>query len=221
MVTGDFKVEVDGISAPFHPVKCHTLVTECTFSLPLYSWPKQDDILREINDWWAQNRQQGINSIIFAYSLGKAQRLLHNLDLSVGPVILHGAITAATQALSRSGLRLAIPPDSAALYGRGGALILAPPSAQGSPWLKRFNPYSTAMASGWMTLRGVRRRRATDRAFVISDHADWSGLNRAVTESGASGVTATHGYTAAFSRWCRERGLEAHELETLFTGESE
>jgi hypothetical protein len=88
-------------------------------------------------------------------------------------------------------------------------MVLAPPSALGSPWMRRLGPVSTGFASGWMRLRGVRRRRAADRGFVVSDHADWDGLNDAIAATGAERVFVTHGYTSQFSRWLREKGYEA------------
>ena len=81
-------------------------------------------------------------------------------------------------------------------------------------------PYVTASASGWMTFRGARRRRAIDRGFVLSDHADWDGLLHTVKETGAEKVIATHGYTEIFSRYLREEmGLDARTEKTQYEGE--
>jgi putative mRNA 3-end processing factor len=102
-----------------------------------------------------------------------------------------------------------------------GALIVAPPSADGTPWLRKFEPYSSAVASGWMQVRGVRRRRAVDRGFVLSDHADWPGLLTAVKETGASRVLATHGSAGVLAKHLRELGLDAGVIATRFGDDEE
>ncbi|KPQ21480.1 MAG: hypothetical protein HLUCCA24_01210 [Rhodobacteraceae bacterium HLUCCA24] len=102
------------------------------------------------------------------------------------------------------------------------ALVLAPPSALGSAWARRFGVTSTGFASGWMRLRGVRRRRrAADRGFVISDHADWPALIEAITATGAERIFVTHGYTEIFSRWLTAQGWNAAIVPTEFGGEAE
>src|SRR5205823_15091352 len=84
----------------------------------------------------------------------------------------------------------------------------------------RFEPYRTAFASGWMAIRGTRRRRNFGRGFVLSDHADWDELNRAIDASGASEIRVTHGYRDELARWLNERGRMARGMETPFEGEA-
>jgi putative mRNA 3-end processing factor len=222
--TGDYKLEHDGLSTPFEPLRCHTLITESTFGLPVYQWQTQSDIFADINRWWRSNRSQGKTSVLAAYALGKAQRILVNVDHSLGPVWVHGAIDTVQRVLAAQGLRLPhtrlVTAQSTRTDWEGG-LILCPPSALGSPWIKKFQPYSLAIASGWMSLRGTRRRRGADRGFALSDHADWCQLNEAVRASGASRVFVTHGYTEVFARWLQERGVEAYEARTQFDVEAE
>ena len=221
VVSGDYKLENDGLSTPFEAVRCHTFITECTFGLPVFQWVAEDEIRKEIRQWWKSNAEKGLNSIIFAYSLGKAQRILKMLDPAWGPIIVHGAVAQTNQALRSSGLLFPdfemISKDSPKVEN---ACIIAPPSAMGSTWLRKFNPYRTAIASGWMNIRGTRRRRAVDKGIIMSDHADWAGLNQAVEATGANRVFATHGYTSVFVKWLREKGYEAYELETEFAGEN-
>lgn len=222
VISGDYKLEDDGFSVPFEPIKCHTFVTESTFGLPIYHWKPQQEIASEINQWWQENQIKGKASIIGAYSLGKSQRILHCIDQSIGPILLHGAIFNTNEALIQGGAQLKAHPKLTADTPKSEiskALIIAPPSAQSSTWVRKLKPFSTGIASGWMHIRGMKRRRATDRGFVISDHADWEGLNLAVEATGAEKVYVTHGYTAAFSRWLREKGLESYEVETLYEGE--
>ncbi|WP_293776305.1 ligase-associated DNA damage response exonuclease, partial [uncultured Oxalicibacterium sp.] len=182
VASGDYKVEPDGTCAPFEAVRCDTFITESTFGLPIYRWQPQAMIFDDINQWWRRNADQGRCSVLFCYSFGKAQRILHGIDNSVGPIVCHGAVEPLNRAYREAGIHL---PETLAvgevkdkaLYKR--ALVLAPPSAGGSPWIRRFGDISDAFASGWMQLRGARRRRGVDRGFVLSDHADWPGLMQA------------------------------------------
>jgi putative mRNA 3-end processing factor len=224
VASGDYKLEADGVCAPFEPVRCHTFITESTFGLPIYQWKPQSALMEEINQWWLENREAGKTSLLFGYSLGKAQRILKHLDASIGEIFLHGAIWATNQALLQDGIELPDVPRVTAEIDKKrypGSLILAPPSAAGSTWTRKFQPYVTGVASGWMNIRGAKRRKAVDRGFVVSDHADWPGLNTAVEATGASRIYVTHGYQAAFARFLREKGLEAYEVNTLYEGENE
>lgn len=224
VVSGDYKTEDDGLCEPFEPVKCHEFVSECTFGLPIYKWEPQAKIFEAVNAWCRLNASKGLNSVIFGYSLGKAQRILNNLDFSVGEVFAHGAIWNTNQALLKNGLKIPDVPKVTADIPKArykGALIIAPPSAMGTPWMKKFSPYRTAICSGWMNIRGARRRRAADTGFVLSDHADWEGLIAAIKASEAEKVYLTHGNTAVFGKYLEEvEKIHAVELKTLFEGES-
>lgn len=234
--TGDYKAfpstgvgragdsALDSTCKPFELVRCHTLITECTFGLPLYRWRDSAEIAADINHWWRQNVAEGRTSIILAYALGKAQRVLSMLDPSIGPILLHGAVHAMTETYREQGVVL--PPAiyagvDAAKEHRGRAMVIAPPGAEGSPWIRKFHPESVAVASGWMQVRGQRRRQAVDRGFVLSDHVDWPNLMATIEGSGAEHVIATHGYTGPLVRYLRERGLSAAEFPTRFKGEME
>jgi putative mRNA 3-end processing factor len=222
VISGDYKTQWDGISEAFEPVTCHTFITESTFGLPFFHWQPQSVVMQQIQQWWEKNQREGISTVLFAYSLGKAQRILANLDASVGPIIVHGATHAMNEACRQAGIslpqtyRVSELPDASWCKG---ALVIAPSSAAGSSWLKRFEPYRTAVASGWMAMRGARRWQAADRGFVLSDHADWQGLNQAIQATGAEQVLVTHGYTDLFSRWLSEQGLKSSVLKTQFSGE--
>ena len=222
VASGDYKLEDDGISGAFEPVRCHTFITESTFGLPVYRWKPQKDISSEINQWWKDNQAQDKISIITAYALGKAQRILTSIDPSIGPVFTHGAIENVNEIIRAQGIKLPptrrITPENRS-KGYAGGLIIAPPSVIGSLWLRQFKQSSLGIASGWMAVRGSRRRRNADRGFVLSDHADWNGLNEAVRATGASRIIATHGYSDIFSQWLRQQGFEAGAEKTAFEGE--
>ena len=223
VVSGDYKTAPDGLCEPFEPVRAHAFVTECTFGLPVFKWRPQTEVMADLNAWWRANAAEGRASVLGAYALGKAQRILANLDPTIGPILTHGAVEATNEVLRAQGLPLPpttrVTPDLDA-KDHPGALVLATPSALGSPWMRRFGPASTAFASGWMALRGIRRRRAADRGFVLSDHADWDGLNAAIRETGAGTVLVTHGYTSVFRRWLAEQGYDARIVETEYEGET-
>lgn len=223
VASGDYKIENDGFSEPFEPVRCHAFITESTFGLPVFKWTPQSELTLDINAWWARTIAQGRTPLLGAYALGKAQRLLSILDPEIGPILTHGAVENTNEVLRAQGLSLPdtirVTPDLN-IKEHPGALVLATPSAFGTPWARRFGQVSTAFASGWMRLRGVRRRRAADRGFIMSDHADWPGLNTAIKETGATRIFVTHGYTSVFAKWLTESGYDAHIVSTEYEGES-
>jgi putative mRNA 3-end processing factor len=223
VVSGDYKTASDDTTCDaFELVRCDTFITESTFGLPIYRWKPQAAVFDEINTWWRKNQVNGRTSVIYAYALGKAQRVLSGLDPTIGPIVVHGAVLRFVQAYRDAGIGL--PPvlhadDTIAREIRGRGMVVAPPSAAGSPWLRRFGTISPAMASGWMQVRGTRRRRSLDRGFVLSDHADWPGLLQVIRDTGASRVGVTHGYAAPLVRWLREHGTNAWSIPTCYVGE--
>ncbi len=221
VASGDYKTEPDGVSAPFVPLRCDVFITESTFGLPLYRWRPQGSVFEEINAWWRGNAREGRASLLGAYSLGKAQRILAHLDEDCGPIVCHGAIDPINEAYRRCGVALphtqrANELDKTTLSR---ALVIAPPSAFASPWVKRFGDYSDAFVSGWMQIRGNRRRRGVDRGFVLSDHADWPGLLDVIRATGASRILITHGGSDALARYLGEKGFEASALATEYGNE--
>jgi putative mRNA 3-end processing factor len=223
-ISGDYKRAADPTCAPFEVVRCDTFITEATFALPIYTWDPAGDVVAEILDWWRANRDEGRASILFCYALGKAQRILAELSTrpAEGRILIHGAMAGFTDVYRTAGVPLA-PVERVGEHARGralaGALVLAPLSARGTPWMRRFPNPSTAFASGLMRVRGVRRQRAFDRGFVLSDHADWPALLATIAETGAARVLVTHGWSDAFARFLAERGLETGTLRTAFEGE--
>ena len=214
VVSGDYKTEADGLCEPWVPVRCHSFITECTFGLPVFRWAPQAQVVADLAHWWAANAARGRVSVIGAYSFGKAQRILAALP-PVGPVYTHPAVEVPTRILRDQGY--ALPETTQATPGMvpPQAMVIAPPSALGSAWAAALGPDpAQAFASGWMALRGMRRSRSSGTGFVLSDHADWPGLNAAIRETGAARVFVTHGYTAAFCRWLREQGFDADVVAT-------
>lgn len=225
VASGDYKVEPDATCAAFEPVRCDTFITESTFGLPVYRWQPQAEVYAEINEWWRANAEDGRASVLYCYSFGKAQRILSGLDPSIGPIFCHGAVEPLNRVYRESGVEL---PDTLLIAEAASnktafsrAIILAPPSAGGSTWIRRFGDYSDAFASGWMQLRGARRRRAVDRGFILSDHADWPGLMAAIAATQASRVIVTHGQIGVMVRWLQQNGLEAGAFNTEYGDEDD
>ena len=224
VASGDYKTIDDGLSDPFEPVRCHAFITESTFGLPVFNWTPQDILCDQIDGWWRGNVAAGRVSVLGAYALGKAQRLMRLLDPSIGPILTHGAVENTNAVLRAQGIALpdtirVTPETDRKAYP--GAMVLATPSAMGGTWARRWGTdRSTAFASGWMALRGVRRRRAADRGFIVSDHADWRGLNAVIRDTDAEKIFVTHGYTSQFTRWLRSEGYDAHVVSTEYEGES-
>lgn len=224
VVSGDYKTTDDGISGLFEPVRCNTFITESTFGLPIYNWADQKRVYENIRNWINKNKEKGRSSVLLAYSLGKAQRVLDAIKETGDKIFVHGAIWNTMEAIKSLGIHLPevhrITPETPKDWLKA-SVVIAPPSAEGSSWLKRFGPYAVGICSGWMQVRGNARRRNADAGFVLSDHADWKGLNDAVKSTGAERVFVTHGFQSVFARHLQEQGLDAHEIQTAFGTEEE
>jgi putative mRNA 3-end processing factor len=225
VISGDYKRDPDPSCERCEVVPCDVFITEATFALPIYRWDPVDQMIEALLGWWKANAAADRASVLFCYALGKAQRVLAELGLRIArPVFVHGAIDALLDVYRDEGISLAETiPVGARRKGESfvGELIIAPPSASGSPWLRRFGDASTGFASGWMRVRSHRRRRGFHRGFVLSDHVDWPALLRTIEQTGAKRVLATHGYSDSLARYLREIGLAAEPLETLFGDEAE
>lgn len=224
VVSGDYKLESDRTCSPLEPLRCHVFISESTFGLPIFRWPSAEDVLADIHSWWQTNQEEGRASILFAYALGKAQRIIAGLDPAIGPILTHGAVEKFNSCYRAAGIPL--PPTRCAdgLKDRTllkKALVIAPPSADNPSWLRRFPDRARAFASGWMRIRGQRRRRSVDRGFVISDHSDWNGLVRTIAATAAEKIILTHGYADELARWLQENGHHTEVLPTVFRGEND
>lgn len=228
VVTGDYKTENDGVSGAFEPVKCHTFITESTFGLPIYNWKPQEQIYTDIQQWITENKSAGKTSVLIAYSLGKAQRVSQAVKQVADKVFAHGAVYNMHEVLKAAKLLpentlpevVRITPETNKEELKG-SVVIAPPSAEGTPWMKRFSPYSVGICSGWMQVRGNQRRKNADAGFALSDHCDWKALLQAVEATGAEKVFVTHGFQSAFSRYLNESGIEAAEVKTEYGTEDE
>jgi len=211
VVSGDYKTTPDPVSTPFDPIRCHTFITECTFGLPIFRF--MGNSIHEINQWWSNNVGER-SSVLYAYSLGKAQRILSEVDISIGPIYVHSSVEDINEILREA--NVSIPRVQRLREGVSSeelkrALVLIPPGSSDTP----LDPSSTAFASGWMSMRNRRLKGGFDVGFVVSDHADWPGLLSAIEATGAQRVLTTHGYTESLARYLREKGHDAAELTSL------
>jgi putative mRNA 3-end processing factor len=215
---GDYKLENDGVSQPFEPVRCNVFISECTFGLPVFNWQPQAAVFADMTQWVEANRVDGVSSVICAYSLGKAQRVLSHLGSLGSKVFVHAAVWSMCEALGMiSPAMEKVGPDTKV----EGACVVAPPAVSGTSWLKRFGRHQVSSVSGWMAIRGIKRRRGIEKGFVLSDHADFKGLTTAVKATGAERIMLTHGYTAVFARWLDSLGLDASELRSQYGDDNE
>ena len=216
VVSGDFKVEDDGISTPFEPVKCQHFITESTFALPIYKWQKQSDVFKDFNEWWSSVKSLGKVAVVTAYSLGKAQRIIANVDNSIGAIYCHHTVQGMNEAIINSGINLPktkLLPDKLSFEDSKGILIVGPFSQTNFKQINVGRAVEIASMSGWNQLRNRRKNSSIDRAFTLSDHADWNGMNLAIQQSGAENIYVTHGYESAYANYLNQQGYKAQPIK--------
>jgi putative mRNA 3-end processing factor len=224
VISGDYKLQSDPTCDAFEPVKCDFFISECTFGLPIYRWREPQTVFDEVNEWWREGQTRRRTSILYAYALGKAQRILAGVDESIGPILAHGAVARFLPLYEAAGVKLPSvqrADPNIIQQTRGSALVIAPPSARNTPWLRKFGKQSSAFASGWMQVRGNRRRSNVDRGFVLSDHADWNDLLSTIRATGASRIGVTHGYTEPLARYLNEHSIPTKVYRTRFSDAGE
>jgi putative mRNA 3-end processing factor len=220
VVSGDYKTENDQLSPAFEPIPCSHFITECTFGLPIYRWKPQTITAQAIIDWHNSNIKQGYSTLLYAYALGKAQRLLHLLR-GIEPIYIHPSVSEMNKALQSVGYPIPHLPLISEWKPKlhAPALFIAPPGASSEALLRRLSPCKEANVSGWTQIRGTRRRQNLNNGFALSDHADWPGLLSAIEGTGAEHIYCTHGFTSEFSRHLNQQGYHSTEIETRFLGE--
>lgn len=223
VISGDYKIQDDGLSTPFEPVKCHEFVTESTFGLPIYNWKPIPVLNQEMQQWISYNQSIGKTSVFIGYSLGKAQRIMQAVK-DMGNIYVHYSIQKLNEAYKAVGITL---PDYQTMDMRESLkhldqqIVILPPSLLDTHAIKKIPNMAYAICSGWMQVRGARRWRSADAGFAISDHADWSGLLAAIKATEAEHVYVTHGQTASFSKYLNEIGISSSVVTTEFGNEAE
>ncbi len=222
VASGDYKTEEDGLSEAFELVKCNAFITESTFGLPIFKWESQAVIAKAINDWWKKNRAAGKTSILGAYALGKAQRLLQMLDPSIGKIFTHGAVENINEVIRGQRIPLQETVRVTQKLKRKetiGGMVICPPGTLETSWVKKFIAIEKGVASGWMMQDGTKRNISFDKGFILSDHADWEALNQVIKATEAEKVVTTHGYADSFAKWLCSQGLDAQAAKTAYEGE--
>jgi putative mRNA 3-end processing factor len=227
VVSGDYKRRADPTCAPFEPVPCDVFVTEATFALPVFRHP---DAAGEIARLLASvARQPERCHVVGAYALGKAQRLIALLREAgwERPIHLHGALAKLCELYGEMGVPLGelrpvpAPEKRRAASLLAGEIVLAPPSAEATPWARRLAEPVTCAASGWMRVRQRAKASGVELPLVISDHADWDELLATCAEVGAPEVWVTHGREDALIHALAGRGVTGRALHLLGRGEGE
>lgn len=213
IVAGDYKLEADNISDQFEHIKCTHFVTESTFAKPEYSWNPQDIVMNEINNWWQRNSNSSVTSVISAYSLGKSQRLLKNIDSSIGKIVVHDSIDETNSIFRNLGFKLPITYkfDEITKEELKNALVITPSFSTLKNLGNKLDGYVMAGASGWMQNPWFIPK-SLDKGFVISDHADWNGLVKAVKETEAENIFVVHGFTTYFAKFLNSQGYNAFSV---------
>lgn len=212
VASGDYKRVTDPSCQPFELVKGDGFISEATFGLPIYRWNSSEKVIDEIIDWWSRNANEGKPSVLFCYVLGKAQRILAGLakkitELPKSVLYTHGSMDRMNQIYRDEGVNLLDTENATQQEGNKFSedLILAPPSALRTQWMKRFKRCETAFASGWMRVRGPRRMSGYDKGFVISDHADWPSLITTIKETQANEIRLLGSNSQFLARFLREQ----------------
>ncbi len=222
VASGDYKRDRDPTCEPFEPIPCDVFVTEGTFGTPNYVWEKDMDLGKQIHDWWMRNAARGVNSVLFAYSLGKAQRVLGVLEpFADRPVHCDPSVAELNECYREQGIALAPTTCLSELDSDRrpvGELFLVPQSFLKTPRARMLGPrYETAFASGWMA--GGRGFGSYNKGFVMSDHADWNDLVRTVLETGAKRVYVQHRGKGALVKHLRTLGVDAYPDSDMVPGE--
>lgn len=223
VISGDYKVQNDGLTTPFEVLKCHEFITESTFGLPIYNWSTIEKQNEQLQNWVLTNQSNGKTSVFVGYSLGKAQRIMKAVE-GIAPINVHYSIGKLNEAYESVGIHL---PEYSIMDLREDVkyldkgIAIVPPSLLDSNVIRKIPNRATAICSGWMQVRGAKRWRSADAGFAISDHADWNGLLEAIKATEAEKVYVTHGQTAVFSKYLNEIGIHAEELKTEFGSDDE
>lgn len=223
IASGDYKDVPDPTCAHFESMPCDVFISEATFGLPVFRHPNPSAEIDKLLRSTALFPERA--HLVGAYSLGKAQHVIA-LARAAGydkPIYLHGALWPITRYYASRGI--ALGDVQLARESRkqdlAGSLVLAPPYVLKDLWARRFPDPLTAFASGWMRVRARARQHGVELPLVISDHADWDGLRRAITASGAPEIWLTHGEEDALVHWCGTRGIKARPLHIVGYGDEE
>jgi DNA ligase 1 len=208
LYTGDFKLR-PGLSAePCATPRADVLIMETTYGRSHYVFPPTARVLADIARFCHTAIDDGETPVLFGYSLGKSQELLSSLASANVPVMLHPQTHRLTKVYEELGIRFPAYREFSA-EALPGHVVICPPQANGSTFLRKIPRRRTAVITGWALDPGANFRYQCDTAFPLSDHADYPDLLRFVELVQPKRVLTLHGFAAEFARTLRDRGIEA------------
>ncbi len=247
LYTGDFSTKKRYFTEGAKPKRCDSLVLECTFGKEEFRFPKLDDVLREMRDWIDDNFIKDRPVLIFAYSLGKAQELLHYFSdynpyvapsiWGINKVLEKHNITFRCRQFPDEIDRMSLKEpeknenvdeapkkkkksdyvklDNVLDLKNRPFLMIASPQSRNLRhvmfWLRRG--MATCAASGWAISPSFKYSMGVERAFPISDHADYDELIEFVKGCSPKKVYCWHGYATHFAVEVKEKlGIDALPL---------
>lgn len=219
VTSGDYKRGIDPTAETFELVECDVFITEATFGLPVFNHPHPNVEVTKLITSLAGNPDR--SHLVGVYALGKAQRIIRLLrDNGYDrPLFIHGALIRLCEYYVSQGVHLGelvpVSDEGSKTTDYAGEIVLGPPSAFSSPWVRRFSDPLIAFASGWMMVRQRAKQRGVELPLVISDHCDWGELIETIKGTNASEVWVTHGREEALVRWCELNQITAHPLNMI------
>jgi putative mRNA 3-end processing factor len=223
VASGDYKDVGDPTCAPFETVPCDVFITEATFGLPVFRHPDPSHEIAKLLE--SVHLFPDRTHLVGAYSLGKAQRVIALIRTAgyTDTIYLHGGMEKVTRYYEGRGIPLGNLEllRSTKKSELSGGIVICPPSATNSLWARRFSDPVICFASGWMRVRARARQGGVHLPLVISDHADWPGLLKTISATGAEDIWVTHGQEDALVHWCKSNGIKARPLDIVGYGDGE
>ena len=199
--------------------KCKTLITECTFGLPEFVFPKLDEIKKQVNELISELYGKGIPVILLGYQLGKAQTITQ-LFGHWGPLYFHDSVKLMNDLHRQLGVSL--PDGIGHTEAEKNGLLSKKPWAMVAPLMSEKNQFLKDMKSkygavtigfsGWAQSKRFSFGRRTDYSITMSDHCDFNELVDMVVRSGAEQVYTIHGFVEEFAEHLRKIGIRAQPL---------
>lgn len=212
LYTGDYKLRQGLSSERCELLHADTLIMECTFGLPQFSFPATAEVVAQVLKFAQETLEDGGIPVLLGYSLGKAQEILVALAEAGHPVMVHKSIWEMTRAVAPLLGKLPEYRLFEAAEAKGHVLLF-PPSNGRSIALKKLKVCRTAMLTGWAMQPGAKFRYQVDEIFPLSDHADYPELIETVEMVRPRRVWLVHGYTREFAADLRKMNVEAWTLE--------
>lgn len=211
LYTGDFKLRKGLVAEACATPRADTLIMESTFGKPRYCMPPAEDVRRDVIAFCERCLAANETPVLMAYSLGKAQEIIATLSGLKAPLMVHPSIEEMNRLHADLGVVLptCVPFDEGTLAGH---VLLCPPMARKSSFMKKVPAPRLALLSGWALDRSTIYRQQCDAAFPLSDHADFADLLGFASLVAPRRILTVHGFANEFAATLRERGFDALAL---------